>query len=74
MHAQGFGFAGVIAAETIRKLAPLDAITLIGDEPEPSYSRMAIPYLLMVPGLVLCTVIGGVQTLQHLGLMAKENV
>ena len=27
--------------------APLDAITLIGDEPEPSYSRMAIPYLLM---------------------------
>jgi NAD(P)H-nitrite reductase large subunit len=43
----GAGPAGVIAAETIRKLAPLDAITLIGDEPEPSYSRMAIPYLLM---------------------------
>ena len=42
----GAGPAGVIAAETIRKLAPLDAITLIGDEPEPSYSRMAIPYLL----------------------------
>jgi NADPH-dependent 2,4-dienoyl-CoA reductase/sulfur reductase-like enzyme len=29
----GAGPAGVIAAETIRKLAPLDAITLIGDEP-----------------------------------------
>jgi NAD(P)H-nitrite reductase large subunit len=43
----GAGPAGVIAAETIRKLAPLDTITLIGDEPEPSYSRMAIPYLLM---------------------------
>ena len=33
-----------------------------------------IPYLLMVPGLVLCSVIGLVQTLQHLGWMAKENV
>ncbi len=43
----GAGPAGVIAAETIRKLAPLDAITIIGDEPEPCYSRMAIPYLLM---------------------------
>ncbi|PIQ50440.1 MAG: FAD-dependent oxidoreductase [Comamonadaceae bacterium CG12_big_fil_rev_8_21_14_0_65_59_15] len=43
----GAGPAGVIAAETIRKLAPQDQITLIGDEPEPSYSRMAIPYLLM---------------------------
>ncbi len=43
----GAGPAGVIAAETIRKQAPQDIITLIGDEPEPSYSRMAIPYLLM---------------------------
>ena len=43
----GNGPAGVIAAETIRKLSPNDSITLIGDEPEPSYSRMAIPYLLM---------------------------
>ena len=43
----GAGPAGVIAAETIRKHAPLDAITIIGDEPEPAYSRMAIPYLLM---------------------------
>ena len=43
----GAGPAGVIAAETIRKLAPQDTITLVGDEPEPPYSRMAIPYLLM---------------------------
>ena len=43
----GAGPAGVIAAEAIRKPAPLDAITLIGDEREPPYSRMAIPYLLM---------------------------
>ncbi|MHB8950833.1 MAG: NAD(P)/FAD-dependent oxidoreductase [Rhodoferax sp.] len=43
----GAGPAGVIAAETIRRHAPHDTITLIGDEPEPSYSRMAIPYLLM---------------------------
>ena len=43
----GAGPAGVIAAETIRKQAPHDSITIIGDEPEPSYSRMAIPYLLM---------------------------
>ncbi|MDP1999387.1 MAG: FAD-dependent oxidoreductase [Rhodoferax sp.] len=43
----GAGPAGVIAAETIRKHAPLDTITLVGDEPEPPYSRMAIPYLLI---------------------------
>ena len=42
----GAGPAGVIAAETIRKHAPADEITLIGDEAEPPYSRMAIPYLL----------------------------
>lgn len=42
----GTGPAGVIAGETIRKHAPHDAITIIGDEPEPPYSRMAIPYLL----------------------------
>ena len=42
----GNGPAGVIAAETIRKHAPRDEIILIGDEPEPPYSRMAIPYLL----------------------------
>ena len=43
----GAGPAGVIAAETIRKHAPNDTITLVGDEPEPPYSRMAIPYLLI---------------------------
>jgi NAD(P)H-nitrite reductase large subunit len=43
----GAGPAGVIAAETIRKHAPLDVITVVGDEREPPYSRMAIPYLMM---------------------------
>ncbi len=43
----GAGPAGVIAAETIRKHAPNDRITLLGDEAEPPYSRMAIPYLLI---------------------------
>lgn len=43
----GAGPAGVIAAETIRKHAPEDQITLVGDEAEPPYSRMAIPYLLI---------------------------
>lgn len=42
----GNGPAGVIAAETIRKHRPDDRIILLGDEPEPPYSRMAIPYLL----------------------------
>jgi NAD(P)H-nitrite reductase large subunit len=43
----GAGPAGVIAAETIRKHAPHDEITLVGDEPEAPYSRMALPYLLI---------------------------
>ena len=43
----GAGPAGVIAAETIRKHAPYDSITIVGDELEPPYSRMAIPYLLI---------------------------
>jgi NADPH-dependent 2,4-dienoyl-CoA reductase/sulfur reductase-like enzyme len=43
----GAGPAGVIAAETIRKHAPHDSITLVGDENESPYSRMAIPYLLI---------------------------
>ena len=43
----GAGPAGVIAAETIRKHAPNDRITLVGDEVEPPYSRMAIPSLLI---------------------------
>lgn len=42
----GAGPAGVTAAETIRKHAPDARITLISGEPEPPYSRMAIPYLL----------------------------
>ncbi len=43
----GAGPAGVIAAETIRKAQPAAQITLIGDEKEAPYSRMAIPYLLV---------------------------
>jgi len=43
----GNGPAGVIAAETLRKYAPRDEVVLLGDEDEPCYSRMAIPYLLM---------------------------
>jgi NADPH-dependent 2,4-dienoyl-CoA reductase/sulfur reductase-like enzyme len=43
----GAGPAGVIAAETIRKHAPDDQIVIVGDEKEPPYSRMAIPYLLI---------------------------
>ncbi|HET9652261.1 MAG TPA: FAD-dependent oxidoreductase [Usitatibacter sp.] len=43
----GNGPAGVIAAETLRKADPAAAIRLVGDEPVPPYSRMAIPYLLM---------------------------
>jgi NADPH-dependent 2,4-dienoyl-CoA reductase/sulfur reductase-like enzyme len=42
----GNGPAGVIAAETLREHCPADDIVLLGDEPEPPYSRMAIPYLL----------------------------
>lgn len=42
----GNGPAGVVAAETLRKAAPDDEIMLIGNEAEPPYSRMAIPYLL----------------------------
>jgi NAD(P)H-nitrite reductase large subunit len=42
----GNGPAGVIAAESIRKHAPKDDILLVGSEPVPPYSRMAIPYLL----------------------------
>jgi len=42
----GNGPAGVVAAETIRRHAPRDEIVLVGAEPEPPYSRMAIPYVL----------------------------
>jgi len=43
----GAGPAGVIAAETLRKVDRDASITLVGDEPEPPYSRMALPYLLV---------------------------
>lgn len=43
----GAGPSGIIAAETIRKQAPHDTITVVGDENESPYSRMAIPYLLI---------------------------
>jgi len=36
----------VVAAEQLRKLDPLANIMIIGSEPEPPYSRMAIPYYL----------------------------
>lgn len=42
----GAGPAGVIAAETLRRVDPQSSVTIVGDEPEPPYSRMAIPYLL----------------------------
>ena len=43
----GAGPAGVVAAETLRKADPDADIAIIGDEPEPPYSRMAIPYYLV---------------------------
>ena len=43
----GAGPAGVVAAETLRKADPEAEIAIIGDEPEPPYSRMAIPYYLI---------------------------
>ena len=42
----GAGPAGIVAAETLRKQDAEASITLIGAEPEPPYSRMAIPYFL----------------------------
>ena len=42
----GAGPAGVVAAETLRRVAPASEIIVLGDEPEPPYSRMALPYLL----------------------------
>ena len=42
----GAGPAGITAAETLRKLDGNADITVIGDEPEPPYSRMALPYYL----------------------------
>ena len=42
----GAGPAGVTAAETLRSVDPNATITMIGGEPEPPYSRMALPYLI----------------------------
>jgi NAD(P)H-nitrite reductase large subunit len=42
----GAGVAGVTAAETIRSRDPNARISLVGEEREPPYSRMAIPYFL----------------------------
>ena len=42
----GAGPAGVIASETLAHMGHGGNITLISDESEPPYSRMAIPYLL----------------------------
>ncbi|MBI1383287.1 MAG: NAD(P)/FAD-dependent oxidoreductase [Rhizobiales bacterium] len=42
----GAGPAGVVAAEALREIDPAHAVVLVGDEPEPPYSRMALPYLL----------------------------
>jgi NAD(P)H-nitrite reductase large subunit len=43
----GNGPAGVVAAEQIKKQRPSDTVIMVGSEPEPPYSRMAIPYLLV---------------------------
>jgi len=42
----GAGPAGVIAGETLRRGDANAEIHIIGGEPEPPYSRMAIPYLM----------------------------
>ena len=42
----GAGPAGIIAAETLRRTDSDCTITVVGDEPETPYSRMALPYLL----------------------------
>ena len=42
----GNGPAGVVAAEALRRYDPQADITLIGEEAEAPYSRMAIPYFL----------------------------
>lgn len=42
----GAGPTGVVAAETLRREDAQAEIVVVGGEPEPAYSRMAIPYLL----------------------------
>jgi len=43
----GAGPSGVVAAEALRTLQPAAEITLVGEEPEAPYSRMALPYFLI---------------------------
>jgi NAD(P)H-nitrite reductase large subunit len=43
----GAGAAGVMAAESIRKYDGSSTVTLVGEERERPYSRMAIPYYLV---------------------------
>ena len=43
----GAGPAGVTAAETLRKIDPAGNVVLVGNEPDPPYGRMAIPYFLI---------------------------
>ena len=43
----GAGPAGIIAAETLRDNSPDAEVIVVGDEPEPPYSRMALPYYLV---------------------------
>ena len=43
----GAGPAGVVATEFIRKYDVSSTVTLVGEEPERPYSRMAIPYYLV---------------------------
>ncbi len=42
----GAGPAGIIAAETLRRVDPASSVALVSDEKEPPYSRMALPYYL----------------------------
>lgn len=42
----GAGPAGIIAAESLRRIDGSSSVTIIGDETEAPYSRMALPYLL----------------------------
>ncbi len=43
----GAGPAGVTAAETLRQIDPDGSVVLVGNEPDPPYGRMAIPYFLI---------------------------
>ena len=47
----GNGVAGTICAETLRKLDGTSSVTLIGLEPYPLYTTMAVVYFLCCYGL-----------------------